>query len=231
MILCGHQVRQEPDLFPLTRDSVALAYFSAPRRGARVLDLGAGQGYLGILLQDWAACTVDGVERDPAAAAVAADNYRICGCAGEVRAGDWRGQPAGAYDLCVSNPPYFPAGSGPAGSHPSARRAEEDGGASLCAAAARALKNGGRLCLCLPPEYLTDWLCALRGAGLEPKRLRPVCRRAGHGPDLLLLEGKKGGRPGLRWLPPLLWETRTGAPTAEQKRIYQGPCPAPKEHP
>ena len=61
----------------------------------------------------------------------------------------------------------------------------------------QAARRGGRFALCHRPERLADLLEALRSHGLEPKRLRLVCRRAGDVPSLLLLEARRGGRPGL----------------------------------
>ena len=95
----------------------------------------------------------------------------------------------------VSNPPYFPPGSG-RGDDPA--RMELHGGLEeLCAAAGRLLKNGGRFALCHRPERLCDVLCTLRAHGLEPKRLKLVAHSPAHPPALLLVEAVKGGRPGL----------------------------------
>ncbi len=74
----------------------------------------------------------------------------------------------------------------------------------LCAAAAKALKSKGRLALCYPPERLADVLAALRGAGLEPKRLQFCRHRPDKQPSAALVEAVKGGRPGLEVLPDLL---------------------------
>ena len=68
----------------------------------------------------------------------------------------------------------------------------------LCAAAARLLKFGGRLCICQRPERLCDAICAMRDHGMEPKRLRFVTQRPGRPPWLFLLEGKKGAKPFLQ---------------------------------
>ena len=57
----------------------------------------------------------------------------------------------------------------------------------LCAAAARSLKNGGRFALVHRADRLTDLLCALRGAGLEPKRMQLVQHREGKAPSAVLL--------------------------------------------
>ena len=45
-------------------------------------------------------------------------------------------------------------------------------------------------------ERLTDYLCAMRAAKIEPKRLRFAARREGKAPWLFLLEGKRGRNPG-----------------------------------
>ena len=70
-----------------------------------------------------------------------------------------------------------------------------------CAAAGRLLKNGGRFALCYRPERMPDLLCALRGAGLEPKRLKLLCHSPTHPPYGMVVEAVKQGRPGLSILP------------------------------
>ena len=109
-----------PVQFPLSTDSVLLADFAVlPRKHARVADLGAGIGTLGLLLcQKDPSCRVDGLELQPGAAALAPAVIRENGMEGRISVypGDLRDAaaylPRGGYDLVVSNPPYFPAGSG-----------------------------------------------------------------------------------------------------------------------
>jgi tRNA1(Val) A37 N6-methylase TrmN6 len=60
----------------------------------------------------------------------------------------------------------------------------------------------------------------MTAADIEPKRLRMVQPRAGAAPNLFLAEGRRGGKPGLEVLPPLLLEAPDGADSAEVKRIY-----------
>jgi tRNA1(Val) A37 N6-methylase TrmN6 len=82
------------------------------------------------------------------------------------------------------------------------------------------LRWGGSFCLVHKPERLTDLCCTLRAAGLEPKRLREVCKQAGSAPSLLLMEARRGGKPGLTIQPPLLLRNADGSPTAELDAIY-----------
>ena len=76
--------------------------------------------------------------------------------------------------------------------------------AAVCGAAGWLLKNGGRFALVCRPERLGALFAALRGAGLEPKRLR----LAQHGPDTppfaALVEAVRQGREGLAVLPTLV---------------------------
>lgn len=92
MTMRGREVLQGLTLFPLTQDSVPLAHFAAPKNGMRALDLGAGQGYLGILLRERANCTVDGLECSEEAA-VARENYRRCGVPGDILTCGWQSLP------------------------------------------------------------------------------------------------------------------------------------------
>ena len=185
-------------VFPLGGDALALGEFATVRPRWRVCDLGTGSGALLLLLARRAPdLQLAGVEADPLTARTARDNLAANGLPGELVLGDWREAPlpAGVFDLVVSNPPYFPPGSG-RGNDPA--RMELHGGLEeLCAAAGRLLKNGGRFALCHRPERLCDVLCTLRAHGLEPKRLKLVAHSPAHPPALLLVEAVKGGRPGL----------------------------------
>ena len=157
-------------------DAFLLARFAAPRRGDRVADLGCGCGIVPFLLwRDFRPARVDGVELQPAAVRLFARSVARSGnpplypLEADLRRLEGL-LPAGAFDLVTCNPPYFRAGSGPAGASASARLARQEGSCTLeevCRSAARLLRSGGRFCLCQRPQRLAEVLAALRGAGLE----------------------------------------------------------------
>ena len=70
------------------------------------------------------------------------------------------------------------------------------------------------------PERLTDLFCRLRDCGIEPKRLRMVCSRPEKAPSLVLVEGRRDGRPGLTVEPTLFLQDESGGESAEYSRIY-----------
>lgn len=198
----GPYILTWPDgVFPLGKDTLELGEFAALRRNWRVCDLGTGSGALLLLLAGrQEGLSLTGVELDPLSAQTARDNLADNGLAGKILTGDLRGVelPAGGFDLVIANPPYFAAGSGGDGGP---ARMEGCTVEELCVAASRLLKNGGRFALCYRPERLTDLLCALRGCGLEPKRMKLLVHSPSHRPSAVLVEAVRQGKPGLEIMP------------------------------
>lgn len=191
--------------FPLGRDSLALGDFATVRKGWRVCDLGCGAGLLLLLLaRREAPLSLTGVEREVEAAAAARANLEQNGLDGAILEGDFSTVPlpVGTFDLVVSNPPYFSTGSGK-GSDP-ARMEGALSLAGLCRRAGELLRHGGRFALVHRPERLADLISGLREASLEPKRLQFLQHDSVHAPSAVLVEGVKGGRPGLECLPAAL---------------------------
>ena len=188
-------------------DALLLADFAAPRQGERALDLGTGCGILPLFwCREGKLAHATGLEIQQAGY----DQFRrsillnhlegrLCAACGDLR--DW-GPPAGEklFDLVTANPPYYPLQSG---------------------TGARLTRFGGRFCLCHKPERLCDVLCEMRAQGLEPKRLRFVAQRVGCAPWLFLLEGRRGGKPGLSIEPLFAVEDASGAYSPEMRAIYE----------
>ncbi|MCI8479042.1 MAG: methyltransferase [Oscillospiraceae bacterium] len=195
---------QTGSCFPLGQISLLLGAFATVHRGDRVCDLGCGGGVLLLLLAGRAEnLRLMGVELEAEAAALARNNLERNGLTGQILTGDLSAYrtllPAGQWDLVISNPPWFAAGTGQSGGP---RRGEERCTLDqVCAAAGYVLRNGGRFALAHRPERLTDVMEALRGHGLEPKRLQMVQHSINHPPSAILLEAVRQGRPGLTVVP------------------------------
>ena len=70
------------------------------------------------------------------------------------------------------------------------------------------------------PERLSELLCTMNRNGLEPKRLRMVQYQAHTAPNLVLVEARRGGKPGLSIEPPLILAEADGSDTEEIQKIY-----------
>lgn len=225
----GYRLLFSDELVKPGTDSFLLADFVRLRRGLRLCDLGAGIGLIGLLLLNRCPdLTVHNVELQEAAVEMARRNIEENNLHGQMLLyhTDLRALKgvldAGGMDLVVSNPPYFKRDSGGKAAGDIRRTAREENACTIeevCAAAAYLLRWGGNFSLVFRPERLTDLLCAMRENGIEPKRIRFVEKRAGLSPILVLVEGRRGGNPGLVFEPPLTVYDPDGRETAEMDRI------------
>lgn len=225
----GPVLHQAPGVFPMGTDSILLAHFARPGAKDRILDLGTGSGILPVLLLSMQhRASAAAIELEPAACQLAQKNFTCNGLDARTRliSGDLRQHrtliPAGGFDLTVSNPPYFPVGTG-YDAAAGLQNARGDGTCTLddlCCAAAWATRWGGRFCLVFRPDRIAQLFVALDRAGFAPKRLRPVHHDAASAANLVLVEARRGGKPGLIWEKDLSLYTAQGQESPELRNIY-----------
>ena len=221
----GFTLKLCPGAFPLSTDSVALAGFVKLPPKATVLDLGSGCGTLGLML--CAAdknCSVTGVELDENAHHTALENSDRNGVSNRLLSicGDIVRIPEmiapGSFRCCISNPPYFTGGAA-SRSLPTARQEDSCPLDTLLSAAAWALQFGGDFYLVHEPERLAEIFAKASSLRLEPKRLCLLRHREGGPVSLVLIQCKKGGKPGLTWEEWALYDAQ-GLPTERCKTLY-----------
>ncbi|MEG0803781.1 MAG: methyltransferase domain-containing protein [Pygmaiobacter sp.] len=203
-------------------DAMLLSAFCGVHRDWSACDLGSGCGIIPLRWHDMGhrgRCV--GVELSPEGTALlgqaAAAMPHITAVCADLRTLE----PCGNFDLVSCNPPYFTGGRlSEKPNRATARHEVTCAAADVACAAAKLLRDGGRLCICNRPERLADYIVASRLAGLEPKRLRFVRSRRDAVPWLFLLDCRKAGRSGLHLEADLITENDTGGCSDELLQIY-----------
>ena len=116
-------------------------------------------------------------------------------------------KPEREAEIVFSNPPYMRSGCGRANtsSKKNIARHEVCGDiADFCKSGAAMLKYGGSFAAVYRPDRLTDLLCAMRDSGVEPKRMTFVHADCNAVPSMVLCEGKRGGKSGIKLTRPLI---------------------------
>ncbi len=235
----GTVIWQDPSMFCFGIDAVLLAHYPRLAEGDRILDLGTGFAPVPLIMSVEAAkrglsVRITGIEIQERAAEIARRSVAENGLEEQISVvrGDIREAcelfGAASFSLVVSNPPYVPAEGGLVG----ANRAKAVARTELCctlrdvtAAAGRLLVPGGRFAIIHRPFRLPELFGEMRSAGLEPKRMRLVYPYEDAEPTMVLAEGVRGGRPGLKTDPPLIIYRKDRNYTGEILRIY-GKAPA-----
>ena len=188
-------------------DALLLAHFVTAKTGARVVDLGTGNGVIPLALAALhPSIEVTGIELQPRMVERARRNIaqnelrtRIKIAHGDVRSPKQIAR-AGDFDVAVCNPPYRKSISGRLSMNEERQVARHELAGGLdefLRAGAFFLRANGRMAMVYPAVRSVDLLTAMRDAGLEPKCLRMVHSFRGAKASLVLAEAIKGGRSGL----------------------------------
>ncbi|MBQ7363617.1 MAG: methyltransferase [Clostridia bacterium] len=184
---------------------------------SRALELGSGSGIISMLLlaRD-KAMHVDALEVQGSYAELTERNAEYNSLSDRLTAihTDIREYKAAAeYDCVFTNPPYMKATSGKMnGSSMKAIARHELSGDiyDFCSSASRLLKFGGSFFAVYRPDRLTDLIDAMRASKTEPKRMTFVHADTLSSPSMVLVEGRRGGRCGLKLTRPLIIYTDGG---------------------
>ena len=202
----------------------------------RALEAGCGAG--AVLFQAWRRrpdSRFTGVERDPAALALAERNIVLNGAEGHVvvRAGDvGRGfagqgflQPGEQpFDLAIANPPFFDDPDSLRAPAPEKQGAwiADTGLDAWTRFLLKAVREGGRVILIHRADRAFD-VIALLAAQAGSFQLRPVHPFADEPAKRVLIRAVKTGKAPLQLLPPLVLHDRSGAKhTPEAEAILRG---------
>ena len=194
-------------------DAVLLAYFATPRRGDNIADLGTGNGVIALMLAYLdPSLKITGIEIQTGMADCACRNVRLNSLdervkiiEGDVRMIEAIAEPE-SHHVVVCNPPYRKPNSGRVSPDEEKKIARHETKGTLhdfLRAGAYLLPPKGRVAVVYVAAGLAELLQGIRRVGVEPKRLRMVHSYADSEASLVLVEGVKGGRTGIKILPPL----------------------------
>jgi tRNA1(Val) A37 N6-methylase TrmN6 len=215
-------------------DAALLAAACDATAGQRVIEAGCGAG--GALLaaaMRRPGAHFTGVERDPAALALALANIAANGLADRVEAvaGDvalrFSGLGLAPFDAALANPPFFDdpdALRGPAAERRGAWMAD-DGLEAWVGFLSKAVREGGTITLIHRADRLGD-LLALLDAKCGSCQVRPIHPFADEPAKRVLVRAIKTGKAPLRLLPPLVLHDRDGGKhSAGTEAILRGEAP------
>ena len=228
----GFYLIQNPSRFCFGMDAVLLGAFALTRQGEQVLDLCSGNGIVPMLL-----CArnrtihVTGLEIDKYAVDMARRSALYNGLTertafiqGDIREARDFISPASFHAITV-NPPYMRGGSGllnPSNVLAAARHEILCNLDDVTAAAAYALKSSGRLYMVHRPGRLAEIIQSMSRHHLEIKRMQLVYPYIDKESNMVLLEARKGGNPGMIVEKPLIVYQAPGVYTPEVLELYYG---------
>jgi tRNA1Val (adenine37-N6)-methyltransferase len=208
-------------------DAPLLAGFIRTRPEDRLLELGAGNGVVSLLLSRKPFRRIVCLEVQPGLADLARRNIALNGLEKRILVleKDFRDfRPRQKFDLVFSNPPYIKGAGGRVSQCEEKTIAKHEIKGDIfdiMRAAGRVLRKDGRACFIYPVKRKGDFNMAAEEVGLKAGRLRFVHSRRGECARWFLSECGFGAPP-LEVLPPLLIYEESGDYTPEVKALFAG---------
>lgn len=210
----GYEIIQHPGKFCFGMDAVLLANFARVRKNEKVLDLGTGTGIIPILMsaktegEYFRALEIQEESADMARRSVLHNHLedRIEIVTGDIKEAAGIFGPV-SFDVITTNPPYMIGQHGIANSSDTKAIARHE---VLCTLddilreSAKMLKYRGRFYMVHRPFRLAEILSKMVAAGIEPKRMRFVHPFLDKEPNMVLIEGLRGGNSRMTIEPPLI---------------------------
>lgn len=226
----GYYIIQDPEKFCFGMDAVLLSGFVRVKPGEKVLDMGTGTGIIPILL---AAKTqgnqFTGLEIQEECAEMAKRSVKYNSLEDKVviTQGDIKEAAgifgAASFHVVTCNPPYMIGQHGLTNPHVPKAIARHE---ILCtledvvSQAAKVLGDRGRFYMVHRPFRLAEIMNVMTKYKLEPKRMQLVYPYMDREPNMVLIEGLKGGNPRITVERPLIVYEKPGVYTKSILEMY-----------
>lgn len=224
------KIVQDTEMFNFSLDSVLLPNFITINENInQILDIGTGNGPIPLILSTKTKANIVGYEIQKEVSNLAKESIKINNLQKQIKIinDDIKKNTyeTETFDIITCNPPYFEVKNKSKlnkndyktiARHEVNLRLEE-----LLKISKKLLKNGGVLGLVHRPERLIDILSTMRKYNIEPKKIRLVYPKMNKQANILLIEGKKNGKKGLKILPPLYSHNEDGTYTKEIQKYFE----------
>lgn len=226
------KIVQNPEWFSFSLDSVLLPKFVTINKDVKnILDLGTGNAPIPIILTTITEkANIYGIEIQKDVYEMAKESIKINNLESRIKIinDDMKKLDqyfeANFFDVIVSNPPYFKLeelSKKNDDEHKTIARHEEKITLSeLIQIAKKYLKNNGVFAMVHRTDRLIEIIEEMRKNNIEPKKIQLIYPKQNSNSNMVLIEGKKNGNPGLIIKEPLIIHDENGEYLEDIKKIF-----------
>lgn len=223
---------QDTKMFNFSLDSVLLPNFISLNKNIKnVMDIGCGNAPIPLILSTKTNAKIIGIELQKEVCEMAKESININNLDKQIEIVNadinkiYKDYEVGSFDLITCNPPYFKytdTSNVNLNDYKTLARHEiKLNIEQIMTISKYLLNNNGVIGIVHRPERLSDIVQAMRNNNIEPKRIQFVYPHENSEANIVLIEGRKNGRPGVKILPPLISHDPNGKYTDEIKIYFE----------
>lgn len=225
-------IYQDTDGFNFSLDSVLLANFVTLNKKTRtILDIGCGNAPIPLIMSTKIKSKIIGVEIQPKIFALAKKSVTLNNLDNQIEIINddinklYKNIESDSVDTITCNPPFFKLnGNSKLNNCDSKAIARHEINLTLediFKIAKKILKNNGNIAIVHRPERIVDIIILMKQNNIEPKRIRFVYPKKNKESNILLIEGTKNGKSGIKIESPLITHLENGEYTYEIKKYFE----------
>lgn len=225
------KIYQNTGMFKFSLDSVLLANFVTINPSTKkILDIGTGNAIIPLILSTKTKSKITGVEIQKEVSNLATKSVKINKLDEQINIINkdineyLKTDETEVYDVITCNPPFFKLNEksiiNESKCKQIARHEITLNLDNLIKISKKILKNNGRLAIVHRPERLIEIIEIMKKNNIEPKKLCFVYPKTNIESNILLIEGTKNGKPGIKILPPMYTHNIDNTYTKEIQKYF-----------
>lgn len=226
------KIYQNTEMFQFSLDSVMLANFVTINKNInRILDIGTGNAVIPLILSTKTEAKVTGVEIQKESYELARKSVELNNLNNQIEIihddikNYYQNIQTETYDVITCNPPFFKLGEK---SHLNdstfkqiARHEITLNLEDIIKISKKLLKNTGRLALVHRPERLIEIITIMKTNNIEPKKICFLYPKQEKEANILLIEGVKNGKPGIKVMPSIITHNPDGSYSEQVEKYFK----------
>lgn len=225
------KIVQDNNSFCFSLDSVLLPNFVTINKSCKnILDIGCGNAPIPLILTKRTSAKIIGVEIQKNIYDLAKETVKINNLENQIDIINddinefYLNYETDSFDVITCNPPYFKlteqSNINDSENKTIARHEKTLTLDQIFKVSKKLLKNNGIIAIVNRPERLIEIIDSMKKNNIEPKKIQLVYPKKGKEANILLIEGAKNGKPGIKILPPLFAHEENGNYTKEIKKYF-----------
>ena len=226
------KIYQDTEMFNFSLDSVLLPNFVTLNKNiSKILDIGCGNAVIPIILSTKTSARITGVEIQKEVADLALKSVEYNNLSDQIQIVNddikeyYNSVETEIFDVITCNPPYFKVtetSNFNLNDYKTIARHEVKLNIDeIMKISKKLLKNNGNIAIVHRPERLIEIIEAMKKNGIEPKKIQYVYPKINKEANILLIEGVKNGKPGVKILEPLYSHEESGNYTEQIKKYFE----------
>lgn len=225
------KIVQDSSCFCFSLDSVLLPNFITINKSyTKILDIGCGNAPIPLILTKRTKAKIKGIEIQKEVYELARKTVQINKLENQIEIINddinnyYLNEETDIYDAITCNPPYFKLSENSNINNSKyktiARHEMSLTLDQIFKVSRKLLKNNGVVAIVNRPERLIEIIDSMKKNNIEPKKIQFVYPKKDKEANILLIEGSKNGKPGIKILPPIYAHNSDGEYTNEIKKYF-----------